>query len=85
MHDFILSPEMSISCSFSGFSGPTLMKRSLENLLSEISHLPSALLVSPMDVWLWPGWYWTSTLSRIGSTFFTGKLALRQIEAPFAT
>ena len=53
---FISSPEMSISWSFSGFSGPTLRNRSLENLFSDISHLPSASLVSPIEVWLWPGW-----------------------------
>ena len=52
----ILSPEMSMSCSHSGLSGPTLMNRSFENLLSETSHLPSASLVSPMEVWLCPGW-----------------------------
>ena len=52
----ILSPEMSISWSHSGFSGPTLRKRSLENLFSDSSHLPSASLVCPIDVWLWPGW-----------------------------
>ena len=52
---FILSPEMSINWSFSGFSGPTLRKRSLENLLSEISHFPSASLVCPIEEWLWPG------------------------------
>ncbi len=57
---FMLSPAMSISWSFSGFRGPTLMKRSLENLFSEIKYLPSASSVSPMVEWLWPGWYWTS-------------------------
>ena len=51
----ISSPEMSMSWSFSGFSGPTLRKRSFENLFSEISHLPSASLVWPMEEWLWPG------------------------------
>ena len=45
-------PEMSMSWSFSGFSGPTLRKRSLENLLSDTSQRPSASFVSPMVVWL---------------------------------
>ena len=53
---FISSPEMSINWSFSGLSGPTFKKRSLENLFSEISHLPSASLVWPIELWLWPGW-----------------------------
>jgi len=53
---FISSDEMSMSCSFSGFSGPTLRNRSLENLFIETSHLPSASAVSPIEVELWPGW-----------------------------
>ena len=59
---------MSISWSFSGFSGPTLRNRSFENLLSDMSHLPSASLLSPIEVWLWPGWYCTSSFWMIGST-----------------
>ena len=39
-----------------GLERATLMNRSLENLFSETSHLPSASLVSPMEVWLCPGW-----------------------------
>ncbi|CUK02966.1 Uncharacterised protein [Achromobacter xylosoxidans] len=53
---FIVSPEMSMSWSFSGLSGPTFRKRSFENLFSDTSHLPSASRVSPMVEWLWPGW-----------------------------
>ncbi|MNN51810.1 hypothetical protein D3C81_1664710 [compost metagenome] len=62
---FISSPEMSISWSFSGCSGPVGRKRSLENLLSTMIHLPSASLVSVSEAWLWPGWYWTSSFWRM--------------------
>ncbi|MNJ69549.1 hypothetical protein D3C77_659110 [compost metagenome] len=53
---FITSPEMSINWSFSGCSGPTGRKRSLENLDSTMIHLPSASLDSVNEAWLWPGW-----------------------------
>ncbi len=45
----IFSPEMSMSCSFSGCSGPAGRKRSLENLQPTASHLPSAALVSDCE------------------------------------
>ena len=52
----LLVVGMSMSWSFSGWSGPTGRKRSFENLFSDMSHLPSASLVSPIELWLWPGW-----------------------------
>ena len=59
---------MSINCSHSAFNGPTLRKRSFENLFIDTSHFPSASAVSPIEVELWPGWYCTSTFEMIGSS-----------------
>ncbi|MNV78006.1 hypothetical protein D3C71_1714740 [compost metagenome] len=63
---FILSPLISMSCAVSGCSGPTGRKRSFENLLSDRKYLPSASLVSPIEVKPCPGWYITSRRSTTG-------------------
>ncbi|MNN23560.1 hypothetical protein D3C81_1369640 [compost metagenome] len=67
----ILSPEISISCSFSACSGPTGRKRSLENLQPTARNLPSAAIVSDCDAFRWPGWYCTSSRSTTYLAFLS--------------